>query len=93
LKFRNFFGFFSKDPALNAQTNPDIEKRQLPCNGIKNLLDSVEVLIFIYPKRKVCLRALGVSFAESWVSRTGIQFKRLNLGRVKQEEKQAKLSY
>jgi len=85
--FLKFFETFSKDPASNAQINPSIEKRQLPDNGAKNLLDSIEVLIFIYPKRKACLRILGVSFAESWVSSIGVQFKWLNLGRVKQEEK------
>jgi len=51
------------------------------------MLDSIEVLIFKNPKSKASRRVHGVSFIESWVSSTRIQFERLNLGRVKQEEK------
>jgi len=80
---------FLKGLALNAQIDPDIGKHQLLSSGAKNLLEmgNIEVLIFINPKRKACRRVLGVSSAESWVSSTGIQFERLNLGRVKQERK------
>ena len=80
---------FLKRLASNAQKNSDIKKHQLPGNGAKNLIDigSIEVLIFIYPKHMACRRVLGVSSVDSWVSSIGIQFERLNLGRVKQEEK------
>jgi len=67
--------------------DPDIEKRQLHRNDAKNLIGRIEVLIFINPNRKASRRVLAVSSAESWVSDTGIQFERLNLGQVKQEEK------
>jgi len=41
--------FFLKGLASNAQTNPNIEKHQLPDNGTKNWLrmGSIEVLIFM----------------------------------------------
>jgi len=81
---------FCKSLASNAQINLDIKKHQLPGNGTKNLIGSVgniEVLIFIYPKRKAYDRVLRVSSAESWVSSTQIQFKRLSLGQVKEEGK------
>ena len=40
-------------------------------------LRRIEVLIFIYPKRKACRRVLGVSSAESCVSSIRTQFERL----------------
>ena len=46
-------------------------------------IGSIEVLIFIYPKRKACCRVLGVLLAESWVLSTGIQFERFNLSQLK----------
>jgi len=33
---------FSKSLASNAQLNPDIEKRQLPSNGAKNLMGRIQ---------------------------------------------------
>jgi len=61
--------------------SPDIEKCQLPNNDAKNLIgmESIEVLIFIYPKRKAYCRVLRVSSAKSWVSSTEIQLEHLNL--------------
>ena len=53
----------------------------------KKLLGKIEVLIFTYPKHKGCRPVLGLLFAESWVSITGIQFGRLNVGHMKQEGK------
>jgi len=47
--------------------SPDIDKCQLPNNDAKNLIgmESIEVLIFIYPKRKAYRRVLRVSSAKS----------------------------
>jgi len=53
--------------------------------AIIRVLGGIEVLIFIYPKRKAHRRVLGVSSIESWVSSTRIQIERLNLCQVKQE--------
>ena len=52
LFFKIFFGFF-KRLASNAQVNPNIEKRQLPGNGAKNLLGKTSSFRFINPKCKV----------------------------------------
>jgi len=41
LFFEIFLDFFQKGLASNAQTNPDIEKHQLPGNGAKNLLGEI----------------------------------------------------
>ena len=47
----NFFGFFQKGLALNAQTNPDIEKHQLPDNGTKKIVvGNIQALKFIKPQ-------------------------------------------
>ena len=50
-----------------------LERRQLRDNGAKNLLERIDVLIFIYPRRKACRRVPRVSSAESWVSSIGIR--------------------
>jgi len=48
-----------------------------------NLIESIEVLIFIYPNCKACHQVLGLSPIESWVSSTKIQYKWPTLGQVK----------
>jgi len=58
-------------------------------NGYRQVLEvgNIEVLMFIYLKRKRCRQVLAVSSVENWVSSIGIQCDQLNLGRVKQEGK------
>jgi len=72
----NFFWFFLKGLVLNAQTNSDIEKCELPVNDVKQLIvRKIEILIFISPKCKGYRRVFRASSLESWVPSAGIQFK------------------
>ena len=68
----NFFRFFKKGLASNAQTNPDIEKHQLVSNDAKNLMGGKNLSFNIFKNLSTRHVVEYLGCPGSWVSSTGV---------------------